>query len=154
MTRSLIAAVAFMVGLSAPAVLATNYSTPLSADEALYDSDCVFAPSDSVGLCLNPTYSLLNLTNYLDAEEPYFIWGSNADENWPWGNGTHEGQTSFPSGGYAYMQADGNFVLYDSGNDPLWETFTWGYSGAYLEVQDDDNLVVYSSSQVPLWSIF
>ncbi|WP_225097996.1 hypothetical protein [Streptomyces sp. CoH27] len=60
--------------------------------------------------------------------------------------------TSGHSGAYAYMQTDGNLVVYSSSGSALWSTHTNGNSGASFVVQDDGNLVVYSSSGSALWS--
>jgi subtilase family serine protease len=65
--------------------------------------------------------------------------------------------TSGHSGAYAYMQTDGNLVVYSSTGTALWSTHTNGHSGAYFLVQDDGNLVVYGSGGGPstggsLWS--
>jgi hypothetical protein len=70
--------------------------------------------------------------------------------------------TSGHSGAYAYMQSDGNLVVYKSGGGPgtggaLWSTGTYGHTGAYFLVQDDGNLVVYGAGGGPstggaLWS--
>jgi len=49
------------------------------------------------------------------------------------------------------MQTDGNFVLYDAQNRPLWASGTNGQAGAYLAIQDDGNLVVYKGTATP-WS--
>ncbi|MGW1049393.1 hypothetical protein [Streptomyces sp. NPDC002521] len=60
--------------------------------------------------------------------------------------------TSGHSGAYAYMQSDGNLVVYSSTGSALWSSHTSGHSGAYFLVQDDGNLVVYSSTGSALWS--
>jgi hypothetical protein len=52
----------------------------------------------------------------------------------------------------ARMQADGNFVLYDSSNSAKWETGTHGNPGSYLILQDDGNMVLYSKNGNGLWS--
>ncbi|WEO96705.1 hypothetical protein A6P39_023255 [Streptomyces sp. FXJ1.172] len=57
--------------------------------------------------------------------------------------------TSGHSGAYAYMQSDGNLVVYSSSGSALWSTHTNGHSGAYFLVQDDGNLVVYGSGGGP-----
>jgi hypothetical protein len=44
------------------------------------------------------------------------------------------------------MQSDGNLVLYNRNNRPLWATMTNGYSGAYFVLQDDGNAVVYQAA--------
>ena len=73
----------------------------------------------------------------------------NSDGKAIWSSGT-----SGHSGAYAYMQSDGNFVVYKSGGGPgsggaLWSTGTYGHSGAYAIMQDDGNLVVYKSGGGP-----
>ncbi|WP_063789893.1 hypothetical protein [Streptomyces sp. MMG1121] len=61
--------------------------------------------------------------------------------------------TSGHTGAYAYMQTDGNLVVYSSGGSALWSTHTNGHSGASFLVQDDGNMVVYGSGGSPaLWS--
>lgn len=52
----------------------------------------------------------------------------------------------------AIMQDDGNFVVYDSFQNPLFDTHTNGHPGAFIILQDDGNLVVYDGDGVtPLW---
>jgi hypothetical protein len=54
--------------------------------------------------------------------------------------------------GFAVMQDDGNFVVYDSFENWLWASHTQGNSGAFVILQDDGNLVVYASDGItPLW---
>ena len=55
------------------------------------------------------------------------------------------------NGNTAIMQDDGNFVLYDQNNQPVWASGTSGNPGAHLAVQDDGNVVVYQGSS-PLWA--
>lgn len=56
----------------------------------------------------------------------------------------------------ARMQDDGNFVLYNPSNIPIWATGTQGNPGAQLILQDDRNLVLYKAGQPSvasaLWS--
>jgi hypothetical protein len=53
---------------------------------------------------------------------------------------------------YAVMQDDGNFVVYDSFQNPLFDTQTNGHLGAFVILQDDGNLVIYDLDGVtPLW---
>ncbi|MGW7817345.1 hypothetical protein ACWGLF_04255, partial [Streptomyces puniciscabiei] len=54
--------------------------------------------------------------------------------------------TSGHSGAYAYMQTDGNLVVYSSTGTALWSTHTNGHSGAYAVMQNDGNFVVYTST--------
>jgi RHS repeat-associated protein len=48
-----------------------------------------------------------------------------------------------PQSNYATMQTDGNFVLYNSGNQSLWSTQTAGTNAQSIMMQDDGNLVLY-----------
>jgi hypothetical protein len=52
----------------------------------------------------------------------------------------------------AYMQGDGNFVIYTASGSPVWSTGTAGNSGASMSVQDDGNVVIYSAAGKGLWS--
>ncbi len=52
----------------------------------------------------------------------------------------------------AIMQSDGNFVVYDALNKPLWSTMTAGNLGAKAVMQTDGNFVIYNSSNKSLWS--
>jgi hypothetical protein len=49
------------------------------------------------------------------------------------------------------MQSDGNLVLYDNADHPLWASNTSGHLGAYLTLLDTGQLIVNSASGVPLW---
>ncbi|MGX4733670.1 hypothetical protein [Kitasatospora griseola] len=57
------------------------------------------------------------------------------------------------AGAWAYVQPDGNFVVYRSDGNPsaatgaIWSTGTWGTgnANAYLKVQDDGNIVLYKA---------
>jgi hypothetical protein len=52
----------------------------------------------------------------------------------------------------AVMQDDGNFVVYDDAQHPLFNSGTNGNPGAFIILQDDGNLVVYASDTLtPLW---
>jgi hypothetical protein len=50
------------------------------------------------------------------------------------------------------MQGDGNLVLYDGANKPLFNTGTWGEPGNHAIMQGDGNLVVYSSGGRAMWN--
>jgi hypothetical protein len=52
------------------------------------------------------------------------------------------------------MQGDGNLVLYDSKNKPLWHSNTdlKGAKPYRLVMQKDRNLVLYDGYNKPLWS--
>jgi hypothetical protein len=53
--------------------------------------------------------------------------------------------------GWLIMQSDGNLVLYDEYDVPLWATGTVGYPGATAAFQGDGNLVVYWYGY-PVWA--
>ena len=55
-------------------------------------------------------------------------------------------------GHHATMQTDGNFVLYDHNDGPVWDSDTDGHPGAYLAIQDDGNMVVYDKNHHRLWA--
>ena len=59
---------------------------------------------------------------------------------------------SVAPGGFAVMQHDGNFVIYDAGGSPMWSTRTGGNPGARLEIQSDCNVVVRASGGDPIWA--
>jgi hypothetical protein len=69
--------------------------------------------------------------------------------NQVWGS-MWSSQTANTAYGYAYMQADGNFLLVN-GSGPYWHTGTAGNSNAWLIVQSDGNVVLYSAGGSPLW---
>jgi hypothetical protein len=51
------------------------------------------------------------------------------------------------------MQTDGNLVVYNASNKPVWATNTLGKGGTYVIIQGSDgNLVLYTSSDSPVWS--
>jgi hypothetical protein len=79
-----------------------------------------------------------NLVMYATNNIP--LWSSNSSGN---------------SGAWAWMQGDGNFVVYSSaatGHRPLFSTATNGRGGQRLVLQSDGNVVLYTASNVPLWS--
>jgi hypothetical protein len=55
----------------------------------------------------------------------------------------------------AWMQSDGNFVIYNQYGDPIWNTGTsnCGTQGAWLRVQADANLVLYTRDWRPIWAV-
>ncbi|WP_192583588.1 RHS repeat-associated core domain-containing protein [Streptomyces albicerus] len=55
------------------------------------------------------------------------------------------------AGAWATMQEDGNFVVYDKDNNPLWDSKTWG-SGYFATLQDTGVFVVYNKDWEPQWS--
>lgn len=50
------------------------------------------------------------------------------------------------------MQYDGNLVLYNARNKPVWSSRTNGRSGTVVKMQYDGNLVLYTSNNRPLWA--
>lgn len=65
--------------------------------------------------------------------------------------------TGGSQGKSAWMQTDGNFVLYTTTSpvvgSALWSSNTYGNPGAYLAIQNDGNLVVYAKDgMTPLWA--
>lgn len=58
---------------------------------------------------------------------------------------------TFSTGAYLLMQTDGNMVIYNKFDQPLWWTGTQGNPGAYAVQQDDGNLVVYRGNRA-LWA--
>ncbi len=65
-----------------------------------------------------------------------------------WASNTHG-----TAPGAVFMQHDGNFVMYDANNVPIWSSVgSHGHPGAWLIVQDDGNVVIYSESSEPLWA--
>jgi hypothetical protein len=58
-----------------------------------------------------------------------------------------------PSGQFSLvLQEDGNLVLYDQANQPLWATETDGQAVARATMQGDGNLVLYSPEGAPVWA--
>ncbi|OKI99997.1 hypothetical protein [Kitasatospora sp. CB01950] len=56
-------------------------------------------------------------------------------------------------GAYAYMQEDGNLVVYRKGgsrpSDALWSSRTWGHPGAYLFLHADATMLIEAPSGTP-----
>ncbi len=63
-----------------------------------------------------------------------------------WAAGTN------PSGARAVMQDDGNFVIYDSSDSPLWASNTDGNPGAYVVVGDAGEFGLRSAGGDTLWA--
>ncbi|MFJ8441710.1 trypsin-like serine protease [Kitasatospora griseola] len=68
------------------------------------------------------------------------------------------------NGAWAYLQSDGNFVVYKSDGNPaggtgaLWGSNTWGRDGAFLKLQDDGGFVMYKKDAAEtvansIWSV-
>lgn len=50
------------------------------------------------------------------------------------------------------LQQDGNLVVYDSNNKPLWASNTAGTDGQTATMQADGNFVLYRVNGQPLWA--
>jgi len=50
------------------------------------------------------------------------------------------------------MQGDGNLVLYNQNNLPLWASGTDQNPGAFFNLQTDGNMVVYNKDSKPIWN--
>jgi hypothetical protein len=57
-------------------------------------------------------------------------------------------------GGYAALQPDGDFVIYDWSDNRLWGTGTSGMGASTLIMQDDGNLVIYRKDHLPIWASY
>ncbi|MFM0178394.1 hypothetical protein PQR52_07995 [Paraburkholderia aspalathi] len=53
--------------------------------------------------------------------------------------------------GFAVMQEDGNFVVYDNANRPYFETSTFAIN-SLIVMQDDGNLVIYQQQLSAKWA--
>lgn len=63
-----------------------------------------------------------------------------------WATGTNWGHQH-----HTIFQEDGNLVVYDQWNNPLWASGTHG-SGSQLILQRDGNLVIYDSGGYAIWA--
>lgn len=60
-------------------------------------------------------------------------------------------QSALSDGSYrVIMQTDGNLVIYNKANTPVWSSQTY-LPGGYLSVQGDGNLVISNANGVPRW---
>ena len=50
------------------------------------------------------------------------------------------------------MQGDGNFVVYNASNAPLWASDTGGSPGAYVALGDSGEFDVTSAGATTIWS--
>ena len=57
------------------------------------------------------------------------------------------------AGGFAVMQHDGNFAVYDSAGVAQWSTGTGGNPGARVFIENDCNVVVRASDGTKLWTL-
>lgn len=53
---------------------------------------------------------------------------------------------------YLTLQLDGNLVLYDKNNNPIWASNTAGKNVAKCIMQLDGNLVLYNTENIPEWA--
>ena len=111
----------------------TAWCGSLRADEALLTGNALWSCDKRFYLTMQSDGNLV-LYQY-----------QNGNSTALWSSGTWQ-----TSGNVAFMQDDGNFVLYDANRNPLWSSNTWGWQNSYLAVQDDGNLVVYNGT-TPLW---
>ena len=52
------------------------------------------------------------------------------------------------------MQSDGNLVLYDSANNAVWHSVTYGNPGSNCFLQSDGNFVIYNQNGQPIWHTY
>lgn len=50
------------------------------------------------------------------------------------------------------FQRDGNLVLYNPQNKPIWDSQTYGKNASFLAMQSDGNLVIYDKNSQPIWA--
>lgn len=105
-------------------------ASTLTAGERLYPGQAIWSPNGTVGL-------------HYQGDGNLVLYGPSGPL---WSSDTHG-----TSGGFATMQGDGNFVVYDAGGQPVWATDTSGLPGAELRVQDDGYLVLYDAGNSVLW---
>ena len=94
---------------------------------------------------LMPSQALTSSCYYRATMQPdgNLVLSSNGTASPYWSTGTAG------RGAYARMQSDGNFVVYNWADNPVWAAST---RGARVVMQVDGNLVVYNASNSPLWS--
>jgi hypothetical protein len=126
-----------------------SWSFPASAGRVVADRINV----DSSYQVLFPGQSLISWLYYYHLDMQWdgnlVVYGGGIDGyDVIWASGT-DGR-----GGYAVVQPDGNFVIYDWNDYPVWSTGTWGMGASTLVMQDDGNLVIYRDDDVPLWASY
>lgn len=105
-------------------------ASTLTADERLFAGQAVWSPSGAYGL-------------HYQGDGNLVLYGPSGPI---WSSDTHT-----TTAGFATMQGDGNFVVYDGGGQPVWATDTAGLPGAELRVQDDGYIVLYDAGGHVLW---
>lgn len=105
-------------------------ASTLTAGERLYPGQTVWSPGGTVGL-------------HYQGDGNLVLYGPDGPV---WSSGTDSTRA-----GFATMQGDGNFVVYDAVGQPVWATDTAGLPGAELRVQDDGRIVLYDSGGGAIW---
>jgi hypothetical protein len=49
------------------------------------------------------------------------------------------------------MQGDGNLVMYNGSENPIWHSGTWGENITYASMQRDGQFVIYDNTNTPRW---
>lgn len=146
---ALLASCVLLVGLAgkAQAVCMCGPSgTPpsrLASGDKLYDGQSLRSPNGQYTLTMQDDGNLVEKT------QGRVIWAAMTQKAGP--------------GSYAYMQPDGNFVVYNAAGQ--WQqgsgtngrgvpTWTQQYPGSTLALQNDGNLVVYTTSGNPVWATY
>jgi hypothetical protein len=154
-----------VITLAAFAVFSLSKPTPTFAQSYLFHADdyiesgtWVYSGNGDYALIFsygwNPNlsaYSELLVYLFTGVGQSYGVWNSRDDGS---RGGIHADQWGVvdQDEGFAVMQGDGNFVLYDG--PAAWATNTWYPGGtAYLNLQDDGNMVVYDAYDNVLWSL-
>lgn len=131
-----------------------------------YASGCLTSDNGLHSLCHHTAYSspawyFLRSSTVWGCPGWYWNWtsafeGSDSSYCGGLGLGSHSNQGSVgDSGNWLAMQQDGNLVLNNGSNQPIWATGTNGYgSSVFLAIQDDGNLVLIYNGTTPIWSIF
>jgi len=107
----------------------------LMEGEYLFPGQQLIAPGCYFGTFMQPDG---NLVTYGNAQS--------TPSGATWASGTNG------SGGYARLQEDNNFVIYNWNDQAVWATGTNGRGYDQLIQQDDGNLVLYNLFHIPLWA--
>lgn len=109
-------------------------SDRIEANEIIYPGQDRWSSNGEYQLILQEDCNFV-LYRKIDNDDKEPIWASNT---------YNEGGSSNHS---VLLQADGDFVLYNSDGQPLWHSGTHGYgaSSPYVVVQDDGNVCMYDN---------
>lgn len=108
----------------------------LDANAALLPYQCAYSADSRFYLCYQGDGNLVLYKNLTGTQVP--IWASN---------------TYGATLGKAWMQGDGNLVIYNASNTPIWQSGTFGNNNAFLAVQSDGNMTIYKdTTNTPIWS--